>query len=109
MRDSLIASRSSTDANQSFWPVLCAASVSARSSARMARCDFQHVAGYSAARTPVADSGTGELLVNSRQATSPNTTVWRRLVLGLLVLVVSVGVQPLSPRMVGAQGAGWEC
>ena len=47
--------------------------------------------------------------MNSRQATPADTSAWRRLVLGLLVLVVSVGVQSLSPRIVNAQGAGWEC
>src|SRR5919107_1670589 len=44
-----------------------------------------------------------------RPATSANTSAWRRLIFGALVLVVSAGVQPLSPRMVNAQGSGWEC
>jgi molybdate transport system substrate-binding protein len=48
-------------------------------------------------------------VVNSRQATSADTSAWRRLVLGVLVLVISVSVQPLGPRIVSAQGTGWEC
>src|SRR5215213_1329586 len=109
MRGSLTASRSSTDASPSSWPALCAASVSAQSSARMARSDFQHVVDYSATGPWLFARGQGELVVNSRQATSADTSAWRRLVVGVLVLVISVGVQTLGSRTVSAEGAGWEC
>ena len=47
--------------------------------------------------------------MNSWQATAADTSPRRRLILGVLVLLVSAGIQPLSPLVVSAQGAGWEC
>jgi molybdate transport system substrate-binding protein len=44
-----------------------------------------------------------------RQMSSADRSAWRRLVICVLVLVMSAGVQPVSPLHVSAQGAGWEC
>jgi molybdate transport system substrate-binding protein len=48
-------------------------------------------------------------VIHSRQAPSADKFPWRRLIIGVLVFVVSVGVQPLGPGVVSAQGVGWEC
>ena len=47
--------------------------------------------------------------MNSRQATSADKSPWGRLIVGLLVFLVSVGVLPPGPLAVSAQGVGWEC
>jgi molybdate transport system substrate-binding protein len=47
--------------------------------------------------------------MHARHVTSADASPWRRLIVGLLVFVVSAGVQPLGPLIGSAQGAGWEC
>jgi molybdate transport system substrate-binding protein len=44
-----------------------------------------------------------------RHVTSAGTSPWRRLIIGLLVFVISAGVQSLGALISSAQGAGWEC
>jgi molybdate transport system substrate-binding protein len=53
--------------------------------------------------------GLEESAMNFRQTSLADRSAWRRLIMCVLVLLISVGVQPAGARNGSAQEAGWEC